>query len=272
MSKDIFYQSSLPRAGSTVLQNILGQNPDFYVTPTSGVLELVYSARHQYSTSPEFKAQDSNEMKEGFLNFCREGMQGFYGAITDKPYVMDKSRGWGIHYPFLHTINPNPKIVCMVRDLRSIYASMEKNFRKSAHLDTGLVNWSELKGTTTAKRVDIWADGVPVGMAIERLRQMFDEGIYKNVLFIRYEDLVANQQGEMDKIYDYLGIDSFEHDFNNIEQITKEDDEVYGAFGDHEIRPKLEYFDPKFEEVLGVEVSNNIMNSYKWFFDYFKYK
>ena len=40
----LFFQSSLPRAGSTLLQNIMGQNPDFYVTPTSGVLELVYAA------------------------------------------------------------------------------------------------------------------------------------------------------------------------------------------------------------------------------------
>ena len=29
----IFFQSSLPRAGSTLFQNIIGQNPDFYVTP-----------------------------------------------------------------------------------------------------------------------------------------------------------------------------------------------------------------------------------------------
>ena len=37
MDKKVFFQSSLPRAGSTLLQNILGQNPEFYVTPTSGV-------------------------------------------------------------------------------------------------------------------------------------------------------------------------------------------------------------------------------------------
>ena len=54
----IFFQSSLPRAGSTLLQNILGQNPDFYVTPTSGVLELLYSARQNYTNDNAFKAQD----------------------------------------------------------------------------------------------------------------------------------------------------------------------------------------------------------------------
>ena len=47
--EQIFFQSSLPRAGSTLLQNIMGQNPEFYVTPTSGVLELLHSARFQYT-------------------------------------------------------------------------------------------------------------------------------------------------------------------------------------------------------------------------------
>jgi len=65
MDKQIYFQSSLPRAGSTLLQNIMGQNPDFYVTPTSGVLELLFSARNQYTTSPEFKAQDSELMRAG---------------------------------------------------------------------------------------------------------------------------------------------------------------------------------------------------------------
>ena len=61
----LFFQSSLPRAGSTMLQNILAQNPDIYATPTSGVLELIYAARANYSTSPEFKAQDAELMKQG---------------------------------------------------------------------------------------------------------------------------------------------------------------------------------------------------------------
>jgi sulfotransferase len=52
MVQKIFFQSSLPRAGSTLLQNVMGQNPDFYVTPTSGVLELVYAARANYTSSP----------------------------------------------------------------------------------------------------------------------------------------------------------------------------------------------------------------------------
>ena len=64
MEKKIFFQSSLPRAGSTTFQNLMAQNPDFYVTPTSGLLELVFGARANFTTSPEFKAQDSLLMQK----------------------------------------------------------------------------------------------------------------------------------------------------------------------------------------------------------------
>jgi len=49
MPPRIAFQSSLPRSGSTLLSNIVGQNPEFHVTPTSGLLDLLYVARQQFS-------------------------------------------------------------------------------------------------------------------------------------------------------------------------------------------------------------------------------
>ena len=49
MSPRIAFQSSLPRSGSTLLSNIVGQNPEFHVTPTSGLLDLLKGARHYFS-------------------------------------------------------------------------------------------------------------------------------------------------------------------------------------------------------------------------------
>ena len=112
MIEKIFFQSSLPRSGSTLLQNIIAQRPDFYCTPTSGVLELVFAARQNYTESPEFKAQDPDTMRKGFLAFCKNGLEGYYNSVTDAQYVMDRSRGWGIHYDFLNSFYPEPKIVC----------------------------------------------------------------------------------------------------------------------------------------------------------------
>jgi sulfotransferase len=274
MSQKILFQSSLPRAGSTLFQNLVGQNPDFYVTPTSGLLELVYAARGNYTDSPEFKAQDSELMKKAFLGFCKGGITNYYQSITDKKYVLDKSRGWGIHYDFLNSFYENPKILVLVRDLRDIFCSMEKNFRKSQIKANPVVNHANMTGTTTPKRIDVWAQSQPVGLAIERLSEIFRQGLDKNMLFIKFEDLCLYPESQMIRFYEFLGIEHFSHDFDNIEQITKEDDEVYGIYGDHKIKQRLELPISEAKKILGYDVCEWIYNnpSYKWFFERFNYK
>jgi sulfotransferase len=268
----IFFQSSLPRAGSTLLQNIIGQNPEFYVTPTSGVLELAYAVRGNFTNSPEFKAQDNELMLKGYKGYLTDGFTSFYKAITDKPYVVDKSRGWGVHYDFLDFFYPNPKIIVMVRDLRDVFCSMEKNFRKNQHLSSPLVSHEKMSGTTTAKRIDIWAQSPPVGLAIERLSQIIREGNDRNMLFVKFEDLCLYPDTEMTRIYEFLEVPHYVHDFDNIEQITQEDDEVYGIYGDHKIKNKLELPQSQSKKILGADISDWIFNNYKWFFDRFNYK
>lgn len=271
MVEKIFFQSSLPRAGSTLLQNIIGQNPDFYVTPTSGVLELVFAARLNYTDSAEFKAQDADLMRRGFRSFCKHGVEGFFNAVTDKKYVMDKSRGWGYYRDFLDFFNPDPKIVCMLRDPRAIFASMEKNHRKNPEKNSGLVNESQMQNITVEQRIDNWVANPPVGLAFERLRQIIREGNDKKMLFIKYEDLMKFPDKEMAKLYRYLEVDNFEHDFTHIQQITKEDDSVYGVYGDHVIKQHLSPVKADWNEVLGKNAAEWVKSHYKWFYEYFNY-
>lgn len=267
----IFFQSSLPRSGSTLLQNILGQNPDFYVTPTSGLLELIIGARANYTESPEFKAQDSELMRKAFLSFCNSGIQSYFNAITDKKYVVDKSRGWGIHYDFLNMVYPNPKILCIVRDLRDVFCSMEMQFRKNQHLSSPLIDYGKLVGTNTLKRVNMWASSPPIGQAIERLKEVIDQNISKNILFVRFEDLCVYPENELKRIYEYLEVEEYYHDFDNIEQITREDDAIYGGI-DHKIQSKLLLPQSQAKNVLTPSICDDIYNTYRWFFESFNYQ
>jgi hypothetical protein len=91
------------------------------------------SARSIYTTSDAFKAQDPELMEKGFKGFCKEGMYGFFNAVTDRPYVIDKSRAWMGHFNFADWFDKEPKVLCMVRDLRSIFTSMEKNYRNNSN-------------------------------------------------------------------------------------------------------------------------------------------
>lgn len=257
----------MPRSGSTLLQNILAQNEDFYVTPTSGLLELIYGARANYSTSPEFKAQDSVVMRQAFLHFCKAGLHAWFDAITDKPFVIDKSRGWGIHFDFLEAVlGEKPKIICMVRDLRQILSSMELIHRRHPERHKGVENHSNLTGTTTLKRAMMNLNSPPVGLALDRIREIGQRGWARDILFLRYEDLTSEPAATLAAIYAYLEVEpKIDHDFSRVHQVTQEDDQVYGILGLHQIRPVVKQQVHEFEEVLGPEVLQVISQQFGWY-------
>jgi hypothetical protein len=165
-----------------------------------------------------------------------------------------------------------PKMICMVRNLKSIFSSMEKLFRQSTENHQSIQNHSEMKGTNTAKRIDTWLSSPPVGLALERLQQTFLEGINKEVLYIRAEDLTSYPEKEMNKIYQYLGLQSIKHDFDNVEQSIKEDDSVYGLTSDlHTIKRKVQPLTPDYNEILGKQACDWIDENLAWYQQGFGY-
>jgi len=267
----IFYQSSLPRAGSTLLQNLIGQNPKFHVTPTSGMIDMMLGTRIGYNGNHESKAGDLKQWKEGFYAYCREGFKGYVAALTDKPYILDKNRAWGSYYPLLSEILPNPKILFLVRDLRAVFASMEKKFRANPDMDNGEINNINLTGITTQQRIEQWSVGHPVGYAVNKLQQSILDKSANNFFILRYEDLCTNPEPVLNGIYDFFGIEPYKHNFSKIDQITVEDDTVHGIYGDHTIRNTLGMLPDDSKEILGEYTYNWIYDNFKWFFDTFKY-
>jgi hypothetical protein len=75
---------------------------------------------------------------------------------------------------------------------------------------------------------------------------------------------------EMARIYNYLEIPYYNHNFDFIPQITQEDDTI-AAFCDHIIRNNLEMKPSEAKSILGDGICDWIYNRYRWFFDYFKY-
>lgn len=271
--KNIFFNSSMPRSMSTLFQCILNQHPEIHATPTDPVLEYLYGARMNYTNTPEVKAIDKALAQQTWRGFCWGGLEGYANSYTDKPNICIKTRGGTIHYKWFESFMPyKPKMICMVRNLKSIFASMEKLYRNGQEYHQAIQNHSEMKGTSTAKRIDSWLAAPPVGLALERLQQTFLEGINKEVLYIRAEDLTSYPQKEMDKAYEYLGLNSHKHDFDNVEQTVKEDDSVYGFSNDlHTIRRKVQPLTPDYNNILGKQVCDWIDNNLAWYQQGFGY-
>jgi sulfotransferase len=270
----IFFQSSLPRSGSTTLQNLLAQNPDFYVSPASGLLELLLPAKEGYAL-PEFKARNNRDNEKSMKGFCEAAIKGYYNAITNKKYVMDKNKKWGLYRDFLNSFYPEPKMVCMVRDLRDVFSSLEKQFRKNQfRTDGGIRNPKEMQGTSLPKRVDMWMSNPSVGLALESLNDIVRQGYDDKILFIKYENLNLYPESEMTRLYQYLDIPAFEHDFDNIKKVTLEDDEVYSMYDEGTLGTEyqLKRKPSDYKLVLGADVSDWLYTNFEWFYKKFDYK
>jgi sulfotransferase len=257
-SQRIVFNSSLPRSGSTLLQNILAQNPRFYCSATSGVMNLLLAARGQFSAAPMFKAQDPAVMRAGFLGFCRLGLEGFYAGITDKPVCLDKHRAWFHYYDWLNAFYPRPKILVCVRDLRAILGSMEKLFRGNRHLHDPADSEERMNMTTVTNRLTHWLNSNPVGLTVLRLLEAMQTGTIDHFHVVRYEDLTAEPAATLRKVYAYLGEPEFRHDFDHVAQATREDDSQFTFYGDHRIRERVQPRPADYNEVLGRDLADMV--------------
>jgi sulfotransferase len=80
-----------------------------------------------------------------------------------------------------------------------------------------------------------------------------------------------NPEQEMYKIYQYLELPQYKHDFNNVKQLTVENDSVYGIYGDHKIKKEIKPLIKDYKDVLGNNTCSFIRNKYDWFYQYFNY-
>ena len=267
--KKIIFNASLPRSGSTLMQNILAQNPRMYCTPTSGVIDLLIAARKYYTELAEFKAQDADEMQRGFLSFCTGGLQGFFEGVTDKPICVDKCRSWFHFHHWVERFHPNPKYIVCIRDLRGILSSMEKLWRKNRdRSDPDEVNGT-LNMITINNRVTRWLNGPPVGVAVARLMEAIQTGVIKQCHIVRFEDLTENPKAVMQRVYEYIEEPYFEHNFDHVEQRTHENDQLHTFYGDHRIREKVAPPIPDYVDVLGREICNSVKANYGLFYNTF---
>ena len=267
--KKIIFNSSMPRSGSELLQVILNQNPDIYGSVTSPLFEYINQIRICQET-PEVKSQNTKIMYDSLLSTCLYTMVGFYKPMTQKPIVCDKSRQWMWQYDFLSKIiNKKPKMICMVRDLRDIFASMEMNWRKNRHLPIGPDNMVDLSNMTIRERVATWSNNHPVGFSTKRLLDAGEQNFLDDVLIIRYEDFTRYPIKCMEDLYEYIDEPYYQHDFNNIIKTVEEDHKWHGPYGNHDVKKVLEPSESKYEEILGESIGNEIIKGHQWYFEKF---
>ncbi len=272
--KNIIFNSSMPRACSTLLQNIINQRNDSYATPTDGLVELLLAAREKFTYSDEFRASmDQDLMMEAWRNFCRNGMNGYLSTLTDKSNVFVKGRSYKAIIPFLQNFyKEDVKIICMIRNLKGVVASLEKLHRKNPDKKSQWYIPEENRGTTVEKRVDMYLNNIPLSVSIDQIKDILQQQLFGNISFIKAEDLCSKPQLIMSELYSVLNIPDYQHDFNNVEQTTHENDVIHGLDSNlHTIKNKVEPIKDDYVEVLGKDVCDYIDKEYYWYQNFFGY-
>jgi sulfotransferase len=127
-----------------------------------------------------------------------------------------------------------------------------------------------LKFKTALGRVETFVDDAqPVGRAYNAIRDALTRGWKDHIHFIDYEDLTSKPEGTLTGIYRFLDEARYDHNFVHVEQVTFEDDFVYGFKDLHTIRPKVEPQAPQWpmvfdDAVFQSPIWRNIENAAKF--------
>lgn len=252
-SKTIHFLAGLPRSGSTLLANILAQNPKIHVTPTSGICDMLVQVRNGWDRNDAFQAMDRAESERVKGDVLRAMLQAYFGRV-ERPICIDKNRYWAEFLEMGAELiggRDRVKVLVTVRDLRDVVASFEKLYRKTSAL--GQVSQEAsmaLKFKTALGRAEVFVDDAqPVGRAYNAIRDAVTRGWYDRMHFIDFEDLTRRPQETMQGIYRFLDVAPHTHEFDNVEQVTFEDDFVYGFKDLHVIRAKVEPQPPAWPKV-----------------------
>ncbi|MBF0266536.1 MAG: sulfotransferase [Gammaproteobacteria bacterium] len=253
VNKPIIFVAGLPRSGSTLFMNILGQNPNFHVTPTSGILSSLVQIRNSWDQNDAFKSQPKDLSEKIKVNVLRSMLNG-YMAHSDKPVFIDKNRLWLEHIELISALigRENIRILVTVRDLRDVIASFEMRSRETSMTSQSpLERVDAVAAKTALGRVKLYIDNMqPIGRAYNAIRDAMTRGWGDKIFFIEYDALTGNPKATMSALYPFIQQENFQHDFDHVEQVTFEDDSAYGLAGLHTIRNKVEPQESRWPSVF----------------------
>jgi hypothetical protein len=232
----LYFLAGLPRSGSTLLANLLCQNRALTATATSGVIDLLAALMTTWENNPAMVSSSKADINALLGAVLREKYPG------NQTYI-DKSRGWvrpGIIETMTDVLGYAPKIIATVRPIPDCVASFVR-----------LIKPDDL---------DYFCKNHPVMQHLKFSYESLNAGFDKypeNILFVEYDNVMADAQKELNRIYDFLELPRFEHTFDAIESVVVEDDEKAWGIADlHTIRPRLQKTAPHARDILGDELFN----------------
>lgn len=264
--KQLHFCGGLPRTGSTVLMNILQQNPEIFTTASDVYPEILKEQILIKSRYKEkFQAMSSRQADDAMYGLVQGGTKGWYEGLSDKPIVISKSRVWtGLYHLF-----PDSKCIVMVRDLRDIVESFDRVNQNIKALHT-YSDDNTLYGSMSEQEKYHYhfneqnAFSIALRHDLQKYVKMFNR---KKIKFVRYEDFLKDPVYMLKRIYEFLRVDFYEHDLYNIEQsaMFEHDNAYFREKTDHVVKPQMiSWSEPK--RALSDDFHKRVIDNHMWFY------
>lgn len=268
MNKSLVCVTGLPRAGSTLLCQLLGMHPDIYSTGhSSPLLQTLTQLRHHLSDNSFLLAQLDVDFGLAYGRLLR-AYQGFmtgWFAETEQQWVVDKNRGWLNQLDLLHTLAPNARLLVCVRELGQVIGSIETQHQKTVLLDFP----DHLAHLSAYDRADalLTKDGV-LGAPLRSIEAMQDQPLARqqSIYYVVFEHLIQNPEEVMQDIFRWLGLGVCELDMQQLPVKPHESDSHYRFKYRHATRSTLQ---PPALREIPPRIRVELLKNFSWYYQTF---
>jgi len=265
MTRQFIGVTGLPRAGSTLICQLLAQHPDVHSEVHSSPLcNALLSVRRTISDDTFFLAQldHSFEQSYGHLASAMKGFfDGWYGDTGTKA-VVDKNRAWLHAVELLLRLDPQARLVVCVRELGQIYGSIEAQHQKTIFLDFA----DHLADFDRLGRADVlFAKDKAVGAPLISLNAIADlpTEVRQRLYVVRFEDLMARPAACMSHLHQWLGLPEVPIDPDSLSVGPQESDSHYRMKYTHRQMPRISA--PRSHDIP-VRIQARIESVFPWFY------
>lgn len=230
------FLSGLPRSGSTLTAALLKQNPRFHAGMSSPVASLFEGVVSQVSAGSEMSTMVNEEQRARLLR----GLFESYYADRDEPIIFDTNRAWTAKLPALMKLFPEAKLICLVRDVAWIMDSMERQFRDNAFENTRIFAHPNQRATVYTRVESLASSNSLVGFPYQALREACYSEFADRLIIVDYDMLTSRPAEVINLVYEFLGEEPYEHDFESVNYDAPKFDAQLGLDGLHRVHKKVE--------------------------------
>ena len=222
-NKQLFFLVALPRSGNTLFASIMNQNPEIVATPNSITLEIMkdlflLKETDVFQNFPDHKSLD-NVLDVVYDTYYKDWPQ---RIIIDRGPVMTPG-----NFALMQKHFKRPfKCIVLLRDLMDVLASYMQWYTENPD---SFINRYNLKNDEEKLSMIMNTKGA-VAKDLDAIKNSFN---YPDIChFVKYDDLVAQPEKEIRKIYKFMDIPYYNHRFENLQQVEvngmKYDDTIVG--------------------------------------------